>query len=261
MLVQHSLAAGPLTAHRRTHARARADTMLARRPGRWQTVHLTECLYGCVCVCVCMCARVLTQSQELISAYEFLGWLAAQSILNRAPLGCPLPSVLFDLILQGERYKPTLAALAAFDPDAAKNVQKAASLPAKEVRGMHTTRASTVGQSSGCSALHMCEDARLVHGCKRKQCQQWNLCVCVCVCSSRPCSSWSPFPPLSHHTSTHNEQYMTYCGGRWAKHARSTRAQRPRHALLVSGAVRLQYIQAGGQTTLCGMVGECRHVA
>jgi len=60
-----------------------------------------------------------TPSPALESRYRAAGWLAAQAVAARSPLGIPLPPVLFARLLQGPAFEPTLEALADFDAGAA----------------------------------------------------------------------------------------------------------------------------------------------
>ncbi|GLC34838.1 hypothetical protein PLESTM_000245500 [Pleodorina starrii] len=87
----------------------------------------------------------LTETPELRDAYAFAGWLLGQSLLNRAPLGLPLPPVLFRALLEtngtdcgsgGGGFQPSLDTLAEFDPDAAAGVRNVASLPPGQLRDM-----------------------------------------------------------------------------------------------------------------------------
>ncbi|KAG2446496.1 hypothetical protein HYH02_008487 [Chlamydomonas schloesseri] len=93
----------------------------------------------------------LAESPELKGAYAFAGWLMGQSLLNRAPLGLPLPPVLFRGLLEGAAahgadanstaaatsgFQPTLEMLAEFDPDAANAVRNVAGLPKDQLAGM-----------------------------------------------------------------------------------------------------------------------------
>jgi hypothetical protein len=52
--------------------------------------------------------------------------LAAQALTARAPLGLPVPPTLFDRLLAGPLYIPSLEALADFDPSAAAAVRAVA---------------------------------------------------------------------------------------------------------------------------------------
>lgn len=100
----------------------------------------------------------LSESPELKGAYAFAGWLMGQSLLNRAPLGLPLPPVLFRGLLEGgaggaaahgahgadgatataatSGFQPTLEMLSEFDPDAANAVRNVAGLPKDQLAGM-----------------------------------------------------------------------------------------------------------------------------
>ncbi|KAG2433893.1 hypothetical protein HXX76_008246 [Chlamydomonas incerta] len=98
----------------------------------------------------------LAESPELKGAYAFAGWLMGQSLLNRAPLGLPLPAVLFRGLLEGgtshgahgadatsaasaaatSGFQPTLEMLSEFDPDAANAVRNVAALPKDQLAGM-----------------------------------------------------------------------------------------------------------------------------
>ncbi|PNG99405.1 putative E3 ubiquitin-protein ligase, partial [Tetrabaena socialis] len=78
----------------------------------------------------------LADSAQLRGAFAFVGWLMGQSLLNRAPLGLPLPPALFQQLLEGPDFRPTLETLAEFDPDAALGVRNVASLPPEQLRGM-----------------------------------------------------------------------------------------------------------------------------
>ena len=60
------------------------------------------------------------------AACRAAGWLAAQAVATRAPLGLPLPPTLFARVLAGPLFIPTLEALADFDPAAAAAVRAAA---------------------------------------------------------------------------------------------------------------------------------------
>ncbi|GIL74172.1 hypothetical protein Vretimale_4802 [Volvox reticuliferus] len=89
--------------------------------------------------------RTLEESSELHDAYFFAGWLLGQSLLNRAPVGLPLPPVLFRALLEGtgtdcgsggSGFVPTMEMLAEFDPDAATGINNVAALPSDQLRGM-----------------------------------------------------------------------------------------------------------------------------
>ncbi len=88
------------------------------------------------------CLRLLTarppQDDKLQRAYAFLGWLVGQAVLNRAPLGLPLPPLLLALLLAGGpgRFAPSPAHLASFDPAAAAAARRAAALPPGELRAV-----------------------------------------------------------------------------------------------------------------------------
>ena len=60
------------------------------------------------------------------AACRVVGWLAAQAVAARAPLGLPLPPTLFARVLAGPLFVPSLEALADFDPAAAAAVRAAA---------------------------------------------------------------------------------------------------------------------------------------
>ncbi|EFJ42551.1 hypothetical protein VOLCADRAFT_107185 [Volvox carteri f. nagariensis] len=113
-----------------------ADSNVPRRPALW-VFNRTAGAYWY--------NTTLTESEELRDAYNFAGWLLGQSLLNRAPLGLPLPAVLFRAVLEGHGtdcgsggggFLPSLDMLSEFDPDAAAGVRNVASLPADQLRSM-----------------------------------------------------------------------------------------------------------------------------
>ena len=57
-------------------------------------------------------------SDELRSKYEALGWLMASAVTNRASMRLPLPTVLFEKLLEAAKFQAGLAKVLAFDPAA-----------------------------------------------------------------------------------------------------------------------------------------------
>eukprot|EP00798_Chlamydomonas_sp_ICE-L_P021531 gene21531-28521_t len=78
----------------------------------------------------------LSKSPQLEAAYRLAGWLTGQGIVNRAPLGLSLPSVLFQAMLEGDAFSPTLDLLKEFDPDAAASITQVISLPKDQLQSM-----------------------------------------------------------------------------------------------------------------------------
>ena len=71
----------------------------------------------------------LEESRAASEAYRLAGWLLAQSLAARAPLGgAPFPPLLFAKLATGRAFDPTLEALAELDGAAAAAVRAAAAL-------------------------------------------------------------------------------------------------------------------------------------
>ncbi len=100
---------------------------------------------------------LLVPSPELVSAYRFSGWLIAQSLLNKAPLGIPLaPALLKQLLLPGgiDDFRPGLDALEAFDPQAAAAVRQVSALPPKDLKDMMQAEGLPAGTTAEQYAAH-----------------------------------------------------------------------------------------------------------
>jgi len=52
------------------------------------------------------------------STHQALGWLMGSAVTNRAIMRLPLPTVLFEKLLDGEAFQAGLGKLLAFDPAA-----------------------------------------------------------------------------------------------------------------------------------------------
>ena len=65
----------------------------------------------------------------MTEAYRLAGWLLAQSLAARAPLGgAPFPPLLFSKLVSGRSFDPTLEALAELDAESAGAIRAAAAL-------------------------------------------------------------------------------------------------------------------------------------
>lgn len=65
----------------------------------------------------------LPPSEDSRSLLRYCGWLLAQAVCNRSPLNVTLPSLLFESLLASAAARPSLASLAAFDPQASASLQ------------------------------------------------------------------------------------------------------------------------------------------
>ncbi|CAL5218423.1 g101 [Coccomyxa viridis] len=64
--------------------------------------------------------------------YCWAGWLLGQGFANRASLCIQLPELLFEKLLQGPSFEPTVEALSEFDAEQAADVRGVLGMPAKE---------------------------------------------------------------------------------------------------------------------------------
>jgi hypothetical protein len=74
----------------------------------------------------------LAASDDGRSLLRYCGWLLAQAVCNRSPLGITLPTLLFDSLLPTAAVRPSLASLAAFDPHAAASLQAVSKMGAAQ---------------------------------------------------------------------------------------------------------------------------------
>lgn len=75
----------------------------------------------------------LSESRANRARVRYLGWLLAQAVCNRTSLGVPLPELLFLKLITGESFNPTIEQLRAFDPEAAKSIEKVLQLSSSEL--------------------------------------------------------------------------------------------------------------------------------
>ncbi|QDZ23575.1 ubiquitin-protein ligase [Chloropicon primus] len=76
------------------------------------------------------------RTEEVKERYYFVGWLMAQAFFNRTNLSVDFSEVIFERLLKGEGFVPSMEYLEAMDPEAAKSIQNINKLPQGDFESM-----------------------------------------------------------------------------------------------------------------------------
>lgn len=78
----------------------------------------------------------LSESSDNSNKYFFVGWLMAQTLFNRTKMRINLAGVIFERLLRGETYAPSMETLAELDPEAFRSVKNIQNLSKDDFEGM-----------------------------------------------------------------------------------------------------------------------------
>lgn len=118
--------------------------------------------------------RQQVNSPAAATTARIVGWLLGQALANRAVLGVPLPAQLFQALVGGDQWRPSIDNLARFDPDAAQSLLQLKSLSAAEFQEFALSEGRAAGITFEASA---------------------SPCPCKTRAAARPAGAWRPTTP------------------------------------------------------------------